>query len=112
MVEILFLIINLVSIAGYCRKYGTACLDDLCLGDEVLRRRILSVFPNALTVMNALMGLLAIFFADQGRFKEAYLILLGAAFFDKLAFFGGKAKTLRSRLAPPRPRSTQFLFLA
>ncbi|MEC8477506.1 MAG: CDP-alcohol phosphatidyltransferase family protein, partial [SAR324 cluster bacterium] len=58
MVEILFLIINLGSIAGYCRKYGTACLDDLCLGDEVLRRRILSVFPNALTVMNALMGLL------------------------------------------------------
>ena len=83
-IEILFLIINMGSIAGYCRKYGTACLDELCLGDQLLRRRILSIFPNALTVMNALMGVLAIFFAHQERIKEAYLILLGAAFFDKL----------------------------
>ena len=45
--EILLLIINFGSIAGYCRKYGTVCLDDLCLNDDVLRRRILSVFPNA-----------------------------------------------------------------
>jgi CDP-diacylglycerol--serine O-phosphatidyltransferase len=82
--EILLLIINFGSIAGYCRKYGTACLDDLCLNDEVLRRRILSVFPNALTVMNALMGVLAILFAYRGRVQEAYLILLGAGFFDKL----------------------------
>ena len=33
-VEILFFIINLGSIAGYCRKYGTACLDELCFGDQ------------------------------------------------------------------------------
>ena len=83
-VEILFFIINLGSIAGYCRKYGTACLDELCFGDEVLRRRILSVFPNALTVMNALMGLIAVFFAYQGRMREAYLMMIGAATFDKL----------------------------
>ncbi len=83
-IEILFLIINFGSVALYCRKYGSYCLDDLCLGDEVLRRRILSLFPNALTVMNAMMGLLAIFFAYQGRIREAYLILLGAAMFDKL----------------------------
>ncbi len=83
-VEILFLIINLGSIAGYCRKYGTACLDELCYGDEVLRRKILSVFPNALTVMNALMGLIAVFFAYQGRMREAYLMMIGAATFDKL----------------------------
>lgn len=83
-IEILFLIINFGSIGLYCRKYGSYCLDDLCLGDEVLRRRILSIFPNALTVMNALMGLLAIFFVDQGHTREAYLILLGAAMFDKL----------------------------
>lgn len=83
-IEIVFLIINFGSIAGYCRKYGTYCLDELCLGDEILRRRILSVFPNALTVMNAMMGGLAIFFAYQGRVLEAYLILLGAAMFDKL----------------------------
>ena len=83
-VEILFFIINLGSIAGYCRKYGTACLDELCYGDEVLRRKILSVFPNALTVMNALMGLIAVFFAYQGRMREAYLMMIGAATFDKL----------------------------
>ncbi len=83
-VEILFLIINLGSIAGYCRKYGTACLDELCFGDQVLRRKILSVFPNALTVMNAMMGLVAVFFAYQGRFRESYLMIIGAATFDKL----------------------------
>jgi phosphatidylserine synthase len=83
-VEILFFIINLGSIAGYCRKYGTACLDELCFGDQVLRRKILSVFPNALTVMNALMGLIAVFFAYQARMREAYLMMIGAATFDKL----------------------------
>ena len=83
-IEIIFLIINFGSIAVYCRKYGTACLDELCLGDVKLRRRILSFFPNALTVMNAMMGLLALFFAHQARIREAYLLLLGAALFDKL----------------------------
>jgi len=68
----------------YCRKYGTACLDELCLGNERLRRRILAFFPNALTVMNAMMGLLAVFFAYQGRILEAYLFLAGATVFDKL----------------------------
>jgi phosphatidylserine synthase len=83
-IEILFLIINLGSIAMYCRKYGTLCLDELCLGNEKLRRRILAFFPNALTFMNAMMGLLAIFFAYQGRIREAYMFLIGAAAFDKL----------------------------
>jgi CDP-diacylglycerol--serine O-phosphatidyltransferase len=84
LIEILFLIINFGSIAGYCRKYGTYCLNELCLGEERLRRKILTFFPNALTVMNAMMGLLALFFAYQGRIREAYLILIGAAVFDKL----------------------------
>jgi len=84
LIEIIFLIINLGSIAMYCRKYGTLCLDELCLGNEKLRRRILAFFPNALTVMNAMMGLLAVFFAYQGRIREAYLFLIGAAVFDKL----------------------------
>jgi phosphatidylserine synthase len=83
-IEILFFIINLGSIAGYCRKYGSVCLDELCFGDQALRRKILSVFPNALTVMNALMGLIAVFFAFQGRMRESYLMLIGAATFDKL----------------------------
>jgi phosphatidylserine synthase len=83
-IEILFLVINLGSIASYCRKYGTACLDELCFGDQVLRRKILAVFPNALTIMNAMMGLIAVFFAYQGRFRESYLMMIGAATFDKL----------------------------
>jgi len=83
-IEIIFLIINLGSIALYCRKYGSLCLDELCLGNEQLRRRILAFFPNALTIMNAMMGLLAVFFAYQGRIREAYLFLIGAAMFDKL----------------------------
>ena len=69
-IEILFLIINLGSIAGYCRKYGTLCLDELCLGDAVLRRRILAIFPNALTVMNAMMWLIAVFFAYTGLIRN------------------------------------------
>jgi phosphatidylserine synthase len=83
-IEIIFLIINFGSIAGYCRKYGNYCLDELCADDELLRRRILSVFPNALTVMNAMMGLLAVFFAYQGKMTESYLFIIGAAIFDKL----------------------------
>lgn len=83
-IEIVFLIINFGSIAAYCRKYGVICLDELCLGDQVLRRKILSVLPNALTVMNAMMGLIGVFFAYQGRFQEMYLMIIGAATFDKL----------------------------
>ena len=83
-IEILFLVINFGSIAGYCRKYGRACLDELCMGNEGLRRRILAFFPNVLTVMNAMMGLIAVFFAYQGRVRESYLMLVGAATFDKL----------------------------
>jgi CDP-diacylglycerol---serine O-phosphatidyltransferase len=97
-IEILFLIIILGSIALHCHKYGSACLDEICLGDIALRRRILSVFPNALTVMNALMGLLAVFFAYQGKIKEAYLILMGGAFFDKLD--GALARKLGLTIVP------------
>jgi phosphatidylserine synthase len=103
-VEIIFLIINLGSIAGYTRKYGTYCLDELCLGDEGLRRQILTFFPNALTVMNALMGLLAVFFAHQGRIREAYLILIGAALFDKLDGTLARRLGLTEPLASQAPR--------
>ncbi len=84
LIEIVFLIINFGSIAAYCRKYGAYCLDEICDEDERLRRNILSFFPNTLTIMNAIMGLLAVFFAYQGRMREAYLFLIGAAIFDKL----------------------------
>jgi CDP-diacylglycerol--serine O-phosphatidyltransferase len=106
--EIILLIVNFGSIAGYCKKYGTLCLDELTLGDEALRRRILSLFPNALTAMNAVMGLVAIFFAAQGHVREAYLMLVGAAFFDKLD--GALARKLGLTERPPhreiQPRFT------
>ena len=105
-VEILFFIINVGSIAGYCRKYGTACLDELCFGDQKLRRRILSVFPNALTVLNALMGLIAVFFAYQGRLRESYFMLIGAATFDKLDGALARRLGLTEPLADQPPKRT------
>ncbi|MCG6895381.1 MAG: CDP-alcohol phosphatidyltransferase family protein [Desulfobacteraceae bacterium] len=104
-IEIIFLVINFGSLAGYCRKYGTMCLDELCLGDDRLRRRILSFFPNAMTFMNAMMGMLAVFFAYQGRVREAYLLLMGAAVFDKLD--GAMARKL-GLTEPLRENSNRF----
>lgn len=83
-IEIIFLIINFGSIAALGRKYGTLCLDEVCLEDDQLRRRILSLFPNALTVLNALMGVLSVLFAYQGLIRQSYLFLIGATIFDKL----------------------------
>ncbi|MFC1812810.1 CDP-alcohol phosphatidyltransferase family protein [Thermodesulfobacteriota bacterium] len=108
-IEIIFLIINFGSIAAYCRKYGTYCLDEICDEDELLRRKILSFFPNTLTIMNAMMGLLAVLFAYQNRVREAYLFLIGAAIFDKLD--GALARKLG--LTDPLPeqnRSHQITF--
>ncbi len=103
-IEIIFLVINFGSIAGYCRKYGRTFLDELCWGDARLRRRILSLFPNGLTVMNAMMGLLAVWFAYQGRIREAYLLLIGAAIFDKLD--GAMARKLGLTEPPPGATDT------
>jgi CDP-diacylglycerol---serine O-phosphatidyltransferase len=105
--EIIFLIINFGSIAGYCKKYGTYCLDELCFGNTHLRRRILSFVPNALTTMNAVMGLLSVFFAYEGRIKEAFLIMIGAAIFDKLD--GAMARKLG--LVDPAPASDNKLHI-
>jgi phosphatidylserine synthase len=103
-IEIIFLIINFGSIAMYCRRYGSLCLDELCLGNEHLRRRILAFFPNALTLMNAMMGLLAVFFAYQGRIREAYLLLIGAAMFDKLDGAVARRLGLTEAIAPDEER--------
>ena len=100
------MIINFGSIAGYVRKYGTLCLDELCLGNEPLRRRILAFFPNALTVMNAMMGLLAVFFAYQNRIREASLFLIGAALFDKLDGAVARKLGLTEPLEAEAPRKT------
>ena len=110
-IEIVFLIITFGSVAGYCRKYGTYCLDELCLGDEVLRRRILSFFPNILTVMNAMMGMLAIFFAYQERMREAYTILIGAAMFDKLDGAVARKLGLTEPLPESKPTNKRYVSL-
>ncbi|MBI4083110.1 MAG: CDP-alcohol phosphatidyltransferase family protein [Candidatus Lambdaproteobacteria bacterium] len=83
-IEMTFLLINIVSATLYLRKYGPMALDDICEDDEVLRRRILSVLPNALTLMNALLGVTAVVFAGYGRVREALFLLIGAVFFDRL----------------------------
>jgi CDP-diacylglycerol--serine O-phosphatidyltransferase len=109
LIEIIFLIINFGSIAAYCRKYGTYCLDGICDEDERLRRNILSFFPNALTIMNAMMGLLAVLFAYQYRIREAYLFLIGAAIFDKLD--GALARKLGlTEPFPEKERSPRISF--
>lgn len=107
-IEILFLIINFGSIAMFCRKYGSLCLDELCLGNERLRRSILAFFPNALTVMNAMMGLLAVFFAYQGRMREAYLFMIGAAVFDKLDGAVARKLGLTEPLLTEEKRTPRF----
>lgn len=98
--EIIMLIITFGSIAVHCRRYGALCLDEVCSDDDRLRKKILSFFPNALTILNAFMGLLAVFFAYQGLTRHAYLFLIGAAIFDKLD--GALARKLR--LIEPRPQ--------
>lgn len=83
-IEILFLVINIVSITLFLRRYGPMALDDLCEDDELLRRRILAVIPNGLTLMNAVLGVTAVVFASRGYVREAVFTLMGAAFFDRL----------------------------
>ena len=107
-IEIVFFVINFTSIARYCKRYGSSCLDDLCLGDELLRRKILAIFPNALTVMNAAMGMLAIFFASLGRAQEAVLILIGAAMFDKLDGALARKLGLTEPLPSAKPKKYYF----
>jgi phosphatidylserine synthase len=83
-VESAFLVINIASMTLYLRKYGVLALDEICEDDERLRRRILAVVPNTLTLMNGLLGVTAIVFTSYGRVREAVFVLVGAAFFDRL----------------------------
>jgi phosphatidylserine synthase len=71
-----------------------------------MRRRILSFFPNALTVMNAIMGSIAVLFAYYGQVMEAYLMLIGAALFDKLD--GALARRLGLTEPPESEKSHRF----
>ncbi len=82
--ELSLCVINVVSAISYTRTYGSYLMKELCEDDEDLRRGILSIFPNALTCMNAIMGIVAMGLAGNGRFHLAFVMLMAAAVFDKL----------------------------
>ena len=82
--EIAFLLVNIGSATVYMRRYGPLALDDICADDERLRRRILSVLPNTITLLNGVLGIIAIILAGAGQVREALFLLIGAAFFDRL----------------------------
>ncbi len=102
-VESVFLVINIASVTLFLRKYGTLALDDICEDDEVLRRRILSVVPNTLTLMNGFLGITAVVFTSYGRVREAVFLLVGAAFFDRLD--GMMARRLGLTEPPPNGKT-------
>ncbi|MBI3993559.1 MAG: CDP-alcohol phosphatidyltransferase family protein [Candidatus Lambdaproteobacteria bacterium] len=102
--EMAFLVINIGSATLYVRKYGPLALEDLCADDEVLRRRILSVLPNAITLMNGFLGITAMVFAHAGRVREAVFILVGAAFFDRLDGLMARRLGLTEPLPDAYPR--------
>jgi len=83
-VEIIFLLLNIGSITLALRKYGALALGEICADDELLRRRILAVIPNTLTLFNGMLGIVAVLFASQGQMRESLFVLLGAAFVDRL----------------------------
>lgn len=82
--EIAFLLVNIGSATVYMRRYGPLALDDICADDERLRRRILAVLPNTITLLNGVLGIIAIILAGAGQVREALFLLIGAAFFDRL----------------------------
>ncbi len=82
--EIAFLLVNVGSATVYMRRFGPLALDDICADDERLRRRILAVLPNTITLLNGVLGIIAIVLASAGQVREALFLLIGAAFFDRL----------------------------
>lgn len=84
LLEVVLFLINIVSVISYTKLYGGHLLDDICEGDVLMRRRILGIFPNLLTLMNAAMGVSAIALAQNGRFHLSMVLLVFAAVFDKL----------------------------
>jgi CDP-diacylglycerol--serine O-phosphatidyltransferase len=100
LLEVVLFIINVVSAISYTKTYGVYLLDDICEGDDVIRRRILGVFPNLLTLMNAIMGISAIILAHNDKFHLSFVLLVFAAIFDKL---DGAAARKLGLISPPSP---------
>jgi len=82
--ELSLFVINIVSAISYSRIYGNCLLEELCDGDQVAKRKLLSIFPNLLTLMNAVMGISAIVLAHHHRYHLSMVLLVFAAIFDKL----------------------------
>lgn len=83
-VEIALLIINVVSAISYTRLYGAVLLTEICGDDEIARKKVLSIFPNMLTLMNAIMGISAAMLSFRGKYHIGFILLISAAIFDKL----------------------------
>lgn len=82
--EISLFVINIVSAISYTKIYGPYLMDEICDGDEVVRKKILHIFPNLLTLMNAIMGVIAMILAWNERYHLSFVLILIAAIFDKL----------------------------
>lgn len=104
--EISLFVINVVSVISYTRLYGPYLLKELCGDDEEEKRRILSLFPNSLTLMNAVMGLVAIVMASRERFHLAFVMLMAAAIFDKLDGAAARKLGLAEDQLPGKRRIT------
>ncbi len=98
--EISFLILCVASVTLHLRKYTANALERITGDDEDLRLRILSVVPNSFTLLNAVLGILAVVFANFGLLREAMLLLLGAGMFDRLDGFVARRLGLTNDSGP------------
>ncbi len=103
--EIVFLIIAISSATLHLRKYGTLILDDIAEDDQQLRHKILAIVPNFLSMMNGVLGVSAVWFASQGRMREAVFILIGATLCDHLDGFMARRLGLVEPLATKEDRA-------
>ena len=102
--EILLFLINIVSGISYTKTYGTYLLDEICEGDQGVRKKILSIFPNFLTLMNAVMGVSAVALAYYGKFHLSLVLLVFATIFDKLDGAAARKLGLTEESKPGEPR--------
>ena len=111
LLEILLFIINVVSAISYTKTYGVYLLDDICEDDKLIRRRILGIFPNLLTLMNAIMGISAIILAHNNKFHLSFVLLVFAAIFDKLDGAAARKLGLISERIPGNKEITLGMIL-
>jgi len=104
LLEILLFVINIVSGISYTKIYGTYLLDEICEGDVGVRKKILAIFPNFLTLLNAVMGISAVALAYHGKFHLSFVLLVFATIFDKLDGAAARKLGLIEESKPGEPR--------